>query len=251
MSSKWEMYDELIEGIPSGLHVLKSMVGPTCTYVKTEISCGIAMTVNQRSGIELLKGPLTGMDLKDAAALSKSWNFIEAGIGMAAINAWYNRTEHIREMGILPQEGEQRKNDVFLTLRPALLGKKVAVIGHFPHLDQKLTPYCTLTILERKEIPGDLPDSACEYILEEQDVVIITGMTFTNKTLPRLLELCSKDAIVSVTGPTVPMCEKLYPYGITHLSGYCVMNEEKVMEAARLDEHKQLFEYGYMLDHSL
>ena len=33
----------------------------------------------------------------------------------------------------------------------------------------------------------DFLDSACEYILPEQDFVFITGMTLTNKTLPRLL----------------------------------------------------------------
>ena len=244
------MYDELIEGIPSDLHVLQSMVGPAVTFAKTEISCGVAMTINQRGGTELLNGPIVGMNLKDAAALAKSWNFVEASMGMAAINAWYNRIDHIREMGILPKEGEQRKNDVFEKLRPQLIGKNVAVVGHFPHLETKLEPFCHLTILERKAIPGDLPDSACEYIMEEQDFVIITGMTFTNKTLPRLLELTRADAVVSLTGPSVPMSEGLDKYGITHLSGYCVFDEEKVMEAASLDQHKPIFEYGFMLDYS-
>ena len=34
-----------------------------------------------------------------------------------------------------------------------------------------------------------MPDPACEYILSEQDVVIMTATTLINKTMPRLLAL--------------------------------------------------------------
>ena len=245
--SKWDIYDELIEGIPADLHVLDCAVGSVWTYVKTEDTCGVCLTVRQKAGKELLNGRITGMNLRDAAALSKSWNFIEASMGMAAINSWYNRVEHIREMGILPGEGERRTKDVFELFGPQIKGKKVTVVGHFPHIEKTLAPVCDLTILERDPSEGDLPDSACEYILGEQDLVIITGMTFTNKTLPRLLELCRPDSFVSVAGPSVPMCEGLLKRGITHLSGYCVSDAENVMEVIKLGKKRDIFDFGYKL----
>jgi uncharacterized protein (DUF4213/DUF364 family) len=66
-------------------------------------------------------------------------------------------------------------------------GKKVAVVGHFSLVEKQLGCKCSLSILEREPEGTDFLDSACEYILPEQDFVFITGMTLTNKTLPRLL----------------------------------------------------------------
>ena len=54
-------------------------------------------------------------------------------------------------------------------------------------IEELIAPLCRLSILERDPVLGDYPDSACEYILPEQDYVFITGMTLVNKTLPHLL----------------------------------------------------------------
>lgn len=249
MNSKWEMYDEMISGIPEHLHVEECIVGGVWTCIKTEETCGLALTVKQKAGQNMLAGSPVGMSLREVAGLSKSWNFTEASIGMAAINSWYNRLDHIREMGILPGYGENRKNDVFTLFRPQIVGRNVTVVGHFPHIEKTLAPICNLTILEREPSEGDMPDSACEYILEDQDLIIITGMTFTNKTLPRLLELKKEDAVVSLAGPSVPMYEGLLKYGISHLSGYCIKDEHAVMEAVKLGQRKNIFDHGYMLDY--
>lgn len=248
MSEKWKIYDELIEGVPAGRTVLDCAVGPHWTYVKTEGSCGVAHTVDQRAGEAMLKGPVIGMDLKDAAALCRSWDFLEATIGMAAVNAWYNRPDHVRAMGAMPETGDRKGNDVFTVLGPQAEGRKVTVVGRFPHLEKTLAPVCELTVLERDPERGDLPDSACEYILQDQDCVIITGMTFTNKTLPRLLELARPDAIVALSGPSVPMSEALAEYGVTHLFGYCVSEEEEAMQTVRTGKHREIFSCGYMLN---
>ena len=250
MNSKWDIYDELIEGVPSNHTVRDCVIGGVWTYILSEEFCGVALTVKQKAGTVLHDGPITGMNLKDAAALIRSWKFTEASVGMAALNSWYNRTEHIRAMGILPDEGDNRKNDVFTLFGPQIRGSNVTVVGHFPHIEKTIAPICNLTILERAPSEGDLPDSACEYIMQEQDYVIITGMTFTNKTLPRLLELTREDAVVAIAGPSTPMYEGLSKYGIDHLSGYCVSNAEKVMEAVKLGQRKDIFDFGYMLDYA-
>ena len=116
MSSKWKMYDELIDGIPAELKVLDLAVGSIWTYVRSEVGTGVALTVRQRAGFGLLKSSPVSMSLRDVAALSKSWNFIEASIGMAAMNSWYNCPENIKAMGILPDGEDRTKNEIFKTL---------------------------------------------------------------------------------------------------------------------------------------
>jgi uncharacterized protein (DUF4213/DUF364 family) len=75
-------------------------------------------------------------------------------------------------------------------------GKKTAVIGHFHKLEDYLKEAASISVLERKPTGNDFPDSACEYILPEQDFVFITGTTLINKTLPRLLTLAKNAHVV-------------------------------------------------------
>lgn len=43
---------------------------------------------------------LTGKTLRELAELIKSWNYLEAAVGQAAINAWYNSPEIARQNGV-------------------------------------------------------------------------------------------------------------------------------------------------------
>ena len=86
-----------------------------------------------------------------------------------------------------------------------------------------------VVILEREPKPGDYPDSACEYLLPDCDVVLITGSASVNKTMPRLLEL-AKDARIVLTGPTVPLCPGLLDLGIQRLNGSVVLDGEGLLQ---------------------
>lgn len=110
-------------------------------------------------------------------------------------------------------------------------GKRVAVIGHFPDLD-KLASTCQLTILERRLQIGDTPDPAAEYLLPEQDIVIMTSSTLINKTAPRLLEL-SKDAVTIMLGPSTPLSPVLFEMGVDMISGLIVEDEENVLRCVK------------------
>ena len=95
-------------------------------------------------------------------------------------------------------------------------------------------------------MPGDYPDSACEYILPEQDYVFITGMTLVNKTLPRLLQIC-RDAKVSLVGPTVPLSPVLFGHGADNLSGFVCTEPERLDEAIRRGCSMEIFAGGRMV----
>ena len=148
-------------------------------------------------------------------------------------------------MGYFPPEGgPNKKADAFELYRSAAEGKRVTVVGHCPHLERQLKPYCRLSILERDPQPGDYPDSACEYILQEQDFVFITGVTLTNKTLPRLLELIRPDATVCMVGPSVPLSEVLFDFGADHLAGFCVTDGNLVASSIARGGRMELFDGG-------
>ena len=245
---RWEMYDRLIDGIPEDILVEDYCIGSNWTLVKAEGEFGIALTVQQRAGVAHNDVKIKGEPLKKVAELVKSWYFLEASVGLAAINAWYNTPDKIKKMGLFEKDQDgSDKGDAFKVFGEAVTGKKVAVIGHFPYIEKRLKPICDLSILEREPQKGDYPDSACEFILPEQDYVFITGMTLTNKTLPRLLELC-KNAKVCLVGPSAPLTDILKDYGVYCISGFSATDKETTAEAIKRGVKQELFKGGQMVN---
>ncbi|HML37948.1 MAG TPA: DUF364 domain-containing protein [Bacillota bacterium] len=258
----WELYDELVEGIPDGITADCITVGLHWTVVTAGKYCGTAMTVTEQGAFPELTGSRRGQPLKHLASLAKSWNFLEASVGVAAINAYYNNREtweQLKGQAKSPVDsggGPSRTNpdgsalweivgseNAFDGYAQAVKGKKAAIIGHFRHLENYLTEAKEVSVLERRPLDGDYPDSACEYILPEQDFIFITGSTLVNKTLPRLLQLSRKAQVVLV-GPSAPMTPILFRYGVDEMSGFLVADRDGVIDAASMAEHKAFFQCG-------
>ena len=279
-TSPWQMYDQLIEGIPAGIAVVDFCIGSHWCYVEAECGMGLAHVVGGGA-----KGRWQGdpceLDLRSLAEHVKSWNFSDASLGTAAINAWYASAEKIAALGgevafgdwkggpscgeghggpaaahggaaaahggsaAAPGGAPAAKDQAWSAEPPAghapiadargdaanpfhsdidrYMGKKVAVIGHFPNV-AGMASVCDLTVLERSCGSGlDTPDSAAEFILPEQDVVYITGTTLTNKTLPRLLQLTC-GAYTTLVGPSSVPCDVLLDYGVDCIDGSVVVD---------------------------
>jgi uncharacterized protein (DUF4213/DUF364 family) len=75
-------------------------------------------------------------------------------------------------------------------------------------------------------------------------MVFITGMTLTNKTLPRLLQLTRSDARVVMVGPSVSLSPVLYRYGVTDLDGFCVTDSEHADQLIRRGAKTDIFQCG-------
>ncbi len=241
----WKLYDDLIEQIPSDIFVDNITVGLSWTTVIAGNYCGTAMTVKEQDCYMDLMDCRRGQPLKYLASLAKSWNFTEASIGVAAMNAYYNNKEtwkHSVSLADIPWKMVGSEN-AFDGYAQAVKGKRVAVIGHFRRLEDYLTEAKKVEVLERKPNGDDLPDSACEYILPEQDYVFITGVTLINKTLPRLLQL-SKSAQVILVGPSTPMTPILFRYGVSELSGFLVGGRDALVDAVSIAGHKSFFQCG-------
>lgn len=210
-----EYYEILISGVSSELRVKNIIHG--VSWIGAELSdghFGIAMNTAGES-YSRIKNSLIGLSAKDAAACVMSWNMQEASEAMAVINAFYNTPERMAVLDCcVPFER-------ICTCDMDVKGKNVGFIGHLVMPGETVEGAENVYILEREPKPGDLPDSACEYILPLCDLIIITGSASVNKTMPRLLEL-GKNADTIIIGPTTPMCPELIGHGVSRLSGMVV-----------------------------
>lgn len=231
----WKLYDRIIDEIPDDLDATVDFVhvGEVWTIVGAGEYVGMAVTTNEQncdlfefSGIA--NRQFLGMPLKDAACYCESWDFMEASIGTAALNAYINSYKHL-EGGIQGgrQDGLQAGRFRGLTVKSGATngfkdykaltaGKKVSVVGHFSKLEEYLTD-SEVYVLERRPLPGCYPDTACEFILPETDYAFITGSAFINKTLPRLLDISHNPIVL---GPSTPMSRELFERGAIELNGF-------------------------------
>ncbi len=220
----WELYDLLIDGVDPAARADCVCRGKWQAFVSSGDGAGLASL--------LLPGKIpcpdarelpeyAGLSLRSLATLSKSWDRWEAAVGVAALNAWYGRKETLRALGAQLCPPESEEGDVFRSLRDRARGKRVAVVGHFLGAASLGDAPERLLVFEREPKEGDLPDAAEEYLLPGNDLVIVTGMALTNKTLPRLLQLAG-NAFTALTGPSVPMTPLLGRFGADALYGMVV-----------------------------
>ena len=219
------LYASLLEHLPEAGNVKEIITGRIWTMARMDQgSSGISMTTLGHTIPEHFQ-QMDGLAAWEAAAAVCSWNLEEASAGMAVINASYNTAQRLEALHC----SEPYEN--YCTDGLDLCGKTIGVVGHLTMPEKTLRLAKDVYILERNPRPGDYPDSACEYLLPKCDVVLITGSSLINKTLPRLLELTVK-AYTILTGPTVPMCPELLNFGIQRMAGMVVSNQEAMLRQA-------------------
>ena len=240
MTTKWKLYDDLIASVPKDSMVSGCLAGLSWFLVR---SAGVGVSMRPREGDEIvpMAGKLAGRKTRELAQLIKSWKSYEAALGLAAINSVLNAQDAVhRNCG--DRLDVCCNQDVFTVLLDELRGKRVAVVGHFYNME-RVAAICDLSILERMPEAGDWPDPACEYILPEQDFVIMTATTLINKTMPRLLEL-SKGARIVVCGPSTPLSPIFFDYGVELLGGLIVEEPERVWNTVAEGGRHELFRSG-------
>lgn len=236
----WWLYDELAARIPQDVLIRDVIMGARRCLVSAE--CGVGLAATSHGGQRLgMPCEWQGKPLRDLARYARSWSFEVASAGVAALNAWYNQPDYIRQVPLMNQTAESEMPEwivggcanPFEALRGCMKmwdetrpRPRVRVVGHFPGLES-LTQQCDLAILERAPRgDDDLPDPACEFEIPGSDVVIMTGMTLENKTAPRLLELAQSSLSV-MTGPTTTMGAPLFEAGVDILAGSIVTDPER------------------------
>src|SRR5690625_481155 len=135
----WRLYDRLIEEVKEEIRVEEVAAGLSWTGVQSK-SLGLAMSPPRQKERSALSGTCLNKSVKALVKEVKSWNLMEAAIGLSALNSVLNTNESVEEMvkqgtHILPG------NSVFDLLSPYLAGRKVGVIGHFPNVE-KMAEHC-------------------------------------------------------------------------------------------------------------
>ena len=83
----------------------------------------------------------------------------------------------------------------------------------------------------------------------QKDFVFITGMTLTNKTLPRLLTL-TESAKTILVGPSSPITPLLFRYGVDSIAGFYVTDRELTRALAAQAAHREIFRGGRRIVYS-
>ena len=160
---------------------------------------------------------MTSLEL---ASLIQSPSFTEVGIGIAAINALLPRD---------PAQWIDLKSEDYIAQHGA--DKNVAIVGHFPFVDQLRTQVKNLWVLELEPKEGDFPAEAAPEIIPQADIIAITAMTLVNKTFDGLMSLRKPDAEVVLLGPSTPLSPILHNHGINVISGTVTTDPKAVLMA--------------------
>ena len=237
MSDFFALYEALADSVRSAEPLSSLSSAERWTMAETAGGLGLAMTTPGDSIAPRFPGGLTGLPLCEAAKAVSSWNLGEASGALAAANAFFNTPARLEALGAL------EPYDNYSTAGIDLRGRTVGLIGHL-HGPRGLREQArAVYTIERSPQPGDYPDAACDALLPQCDLVIITGSALINKTLPHLLALC-ENAVTILTGPSVPMCPDLLDFGIDRLAGMVVTDRDGMAEHVRTSVHGSPYKYG-------
>jgi uncharacterized protein (DUF4213/DUF364 family) len=206
-----DIYEKLIEKVPETA-VRWVVVGLNWTLVATDGGCGLAQTPPRDTpGCRAVPeaGALQAETLDRLAKRVNAENPSESVIGMAAINAHFNRYDL------------QGSDENGLAAFAGVAGP-VAVVGRFPGLEHHLVEP---RVIERHPKENEYPEANAPQVIADCDAVIITASAFGNHSLPALLEL-AQGKRTALVGPGTPLTPMLHDLGVEVLAGTIVTDIE-------------------------
>jgi len=219
-----QILEDIIRSLEKGVKIKEISRGPLWTGVVSK-RCGLASAMHEGGCVSAAgkkmqdPGAYADMTADELARFSLSGEIPEASLGMAAINSL-----------IELDQGECEEINASEFLLKAGRGKNVSIIGHFPFVDEIKEVAENLWVIEKRPQPGDYCEDDSKKYLPLSDVVAITSTSLINHTLSSLLELCPGSSIKILLGPTTPVSEILFDYGIDVISGSYVTDTALVLE---------------------
>ena len=233
---------ESVKGFTAGrrVEVRRAEVGPrffgvTPAYEGSEtlLTTGVAfLGAHQRPAAERVD-EVVAEARDEAASAVAEWvvrpagadgGLIHTAVGAAALNGLLALT--LMEVGT--PLGNENGLDV---LARETVGKRLAVVGRFPYLEEIRAKAARSWVLELEPEGEESPASSAPEILGQADVVGITGSTMANGTLEGLLRACRREAFVVLIGPSTPLSAVLFDYGVSELCGVMAEEPARVLES--------------------
>jgi uncharacterized protein (DUF4213/DUF364 family) len=222
IGAKMEILQSIINEIRVDAPVREIRRGIHWTAVVSR-HCGLSSTMIRDhccddDGESDFQSSLSRLTALEIARYALSDNVAMASLGLAAINSLTDvdvaKCVEINAAELLAGKGKK---------------KNISVIGHFPFVDDLRMAARNLWVMELHPRPEDRVARDAERFLPQSDIVAISGTTLTNHTLLGLLQLCSGTSMKMLLGPTTPMTEVLFDYGLDVISGSRVTDEAAVL----------------------
>jgi uncharacterized protein (DUF4213/DUF364 family) len=147
---------------------------------------------------------------------------VEAAVALATLNAL-----------LQPDPGLLTHVDAADWLVEQGRGRKVALVGRFPFIDELKPVVAQLWVLELTPQPGEFNADQASLLIPQADVAAITSSTLINHTLEGLLALTRPETKVMLLGPSTPLTPTLFDFGVDLLSGVQVIDIEAVLASVQ------------------
>ncbi|MCG5241800.1 DUF2478 domain-containing protein [Azospirillum doebereinerae] len=204
------LYEDLLLGVADA-PVRRVVIGAKWVLVETGDGLGVAARQREGTGEESA-ARWAGRSLRELASLAaRAWEPMDIAVGVAALNAHYNR----------PSLSGVGGNG--LDLFAAVEGR-VVVIGAFPRIAHRLP---RAQVIDMNPSDGEHPEAACDWLLPGAEAVAVTASAFANRTLPRLLRV-APGARIAMIGPGTPLTPRLFAYGLESLAGFVAEDRDGV-----------------------
>ena len=182
-----------------------------------------------------LSGQLAGRPIREYLADLGSPNVLKKALAVAVLNAlsaacWRAETESGYEMVI--------GRDAFDEARIPDQGLTVVIGALVPMLKRLIKKGADFRVLEQDpktlkpaEMPYFLPADRAGEVVPKADLLVITGVTILNGTLPDLLRMAKPGAEIIVTGPTASMLpDSFFKRGVTVLGGILATKADELLD---------------------
>ena len=184
-----------------------------------------------------LSGKLTKRSIEETLADLNSNNILRKTLAIATLNALSASCWNAGEAKRGGYSLELDKN-TFDEVEIPIKGKTVVVGALVPILKRLIKASADFTVLEMDkrtlkgtELDHYAPPEDTHLYIPDADLVVITGVTVLNNTLPDLLQLVKPGAQVVVTGPTASMLpDAFFKHGVTMMGGVLVTKPDEVLD---------------------
>jgi len=182
-----------------------------------------------------LSGKLAGRSVLDYLADLTSDNILKKTLAIAVLNAL--SASCWAKMPNKPYQLEVGK-DAFDEIHLPEKGKTVVIGALAPILKKLMQAEADFHVLEMdaatlkpREMPYYAPADQASLYVPQADLLVITGVTLLNGTLPGLLQMAKPGAEIVVTGPTASMLpDSFFQRGVTILGGILVTKPDELLD---------------------
>ncbi|MCI6712222.1 MAG: DUF4213 domain-containing protein [Anaerovoracaceae bacterium] len=209
----WTFYDRLISSIDNDNITIKDFVvgAEWCIVIADDGTAGLAPVRTEHwrrfeFGVDIKPG----MPLSEAAAAVKSWNPHEASLGLAAVNAFFNRESNVTA-GAVEYPGGRRSRGVFMQFcEHNTKGRRTVMIE--PHYDREELANAPglIDIVRIGTTYRDYRFNAWEDLIPQADGIVLSGEAIADKlagTTVRAASELGRD--IYFWGPDIPLAQAL------------------------------------------